>query len=380
VYLSTSRLIVIGATIAVTVGIAPNAPAAARLACASCVIVDENGTVLFSRAALEPRANASTTKIVTALVVRDRAELDEVVTVSETAAATGGGGLDLSSRDRYEVESLLYALLMTSSNEAAVALAEHVAGSEPRFVALMNRTAAALGARATHFVTAHGLDMPSHYSCARDLALFGLELLRDPVLAEIVDTTTTTIPGPAGRVVLENRNVLLEGYKGASGIKTGYTALAGDVLVASARRGSRAVVAVTMGATSDEVAAVEATALLDRGWMLLARTVIFPADRALATLVYDPSGATEVVAGEPIRGPWPLEDIAISFEPAAGITPPLAAGDEVGRVTVRHDGRIVAEAPALARDPIPAADGTTWGETLLTGLLRALGSLAEEIA
>jgi D-alanyl-D-alanine carboxypeptidase (penicillin-binding protein 5/6) len=348
------------------------------LTCSACVIVDDRGHTLFARSALTARPNASTTKIVTALVVRHRAALDEVVTVSPAAAATGGGGLDLDPGDRYSVDALLHALLMTSSNEAAVALAEHSAGSHARFVALMNERAEAMGARATHFVTAHGLDAPEHYSCARDLARFGLRLLDDPVLARIVGTSTTTIEGPAGTETLDNRNVLLESYRGATGVKTGYTALAGDVLVASATRSDRTVVVVTMGASSDEAAAVEATALLDRGWQLLARTVVTAAGRAVATLYFDPAGATEVVTGAPVRGPWRRADVELSFEPDPAVAPPLAAGDAVGEIAVSAGDEIVARVPAVVRSGV-APTQTSWGGRLVGTVLRALGGLVPGI-
>jgi len=348
------------------------------LSCRACVIVDESGRVLFARAARAARANASTTKIVTALVVRDHTTTDEVVTVSPVAAGTTGGGLDLAPGEHYRVEDLLYALLLTSSNQAAVALAEHVAGSEAAFVEMMNRTALSLGATSTRFVTAHGLDVPGHYSSPRDLARFALELLEDPLLAAIVADPQTSIASPRGRVILENRNVLLEGYRGATGVKTGYTARAGDVLVASATRGDRSLVAVTMGATSDEAAAREAAALLDKGWNLLARTEVLAGGRPIATLIFDPAGATDVIIERGVRGPWLASALEVAFEPDPRVRPPLVAGETVGRAVVRADGRVVASVPAIARSGIPAPP-RSWGQSLLTAVLSLFGGLVEQV-
>jgi D-alanyl-D-alanine carboxypeptidase (penicillin-binding protein 5/6) len=256
-------------------GAAPEQP---EVTCAACILVDDTGRVLFARAPDAERPNASTTKMVTALVTVARAGPDEVVGVSSRAASTGGGGLDLQAGDRYTVEALLYALLLSSSNDSAVALAEHVAGSEDAFVAAMNDFAQGLGARHTHFVNAHGLDTPGHYSSARDLARIAVALLRRPLLAEIVGASAAVIRAPAGSVEVENRNVLLESYTGAIGVKTGYTAGAGDTLVAAARRHHRLLVAVAMGSVS---AAGDAAALLDYGWRRLARTLLIRASAPL---------------------------------------------------------------------------------------------------
>lgn len=341
--------------------------------------MDDTGRVLFAHEAGERRANASTTKIITALVVRARAELEDTVVVSATADSVGGGGLDLSPGDRYTVHALLHALLMTSSNEAAVALAEHAAGSHGAFVTIMNRTVAELGGTDTRFVTAHGLDVPGHYSSARDLARFGLELLADDELARIVATRRTTIAGPSGGEIIENRNVLLKTYPGASGIKTGFTAAAGDVLVAAAERDGRSIVAVTMGAPDSDAAAVEAAALLERGWRILARRVLVRRGLVVGSLVFDPGGATEVVTAEPIRGSARLEEIEVAFRADPGVTPPITAGQVVGEVTVEVDDRVRYRAPAHARSAIPA-DDPSWGEVAISALLRAIAGLVDGFA
>ena len=370
--LSTSRRVVIGA-LAVVLALLPAAHAGPgeELTCAACFLIDDTGRVLFARAARAQRPNASTTKMITALVVRAEAGLDEVVTVSPAAAATGGGGLSLAGGDLYSVHALLHALLMTSSNDAAVALAEHVAGDERSFVVLMNRMASRLGAYDTHSVTAHGLDMPGHVSTARDLALIAEALLADPVLARIVATSETLVPGPDGEVLLENRNVLLDRYPGTTGVKTGYTAGSGDVLVASAQRGERALIAVAMGS---ENAAVDARRLLEHGWKALARTPLLEEGASVATLVFDPSGATRVTAAEGVVGPADPDSLEIVFEPGQ-VVPPIAAGQEVGEVVVRTAaGSVVGRVPALAAQPVQPAEAS-WAEELLASVLRTAGSV-----
>ena len=157
----------------------PAAPAAVpskpRVTCRACLLVDDTGRVLFRRHSRVRLANASTTKMATALLVARADVLEDDTTISAHAAATGGGGLDLSPGDTYDVRDLLVALLLSSSNEAAVALAEHVAGTETRFVAEMNELRDDLGLGDTRFETPHGLDVRGHYSSPRDLSASRLQ-------------------------------------------------------------------------------------------------------------------------------------------------------------------------------------------------------------
>lgn len=372
--LSTSRRVVIGAlALALTlVGRAAAADPGPQITCSSCYLIDDTGRALFARAAREPRPNASTTKMITALVVRDAVPGDEIVTVSANAAATIGGGLALEAGDRYSVDALLYALLMTSSNDAAVALAEHVSRDEATFVAAMNRLSDAMGATETRSVTAHGLDMLGHHSSARDLAVFATAVLADPVLARIVGTARTSIAGPEGRELIENRNVLLEGYRGATGVKTGYTAGSGDVLVASATRGERTLIAVAM---DSEDAAADARRLLDHGWAALADMPLLRQGTPVATLVFDPAGATRVVAARGVRGPADPTSLEVTFEPDVSVAPPIDPGEAVGTVNVYSDtGALVGSVPAIAASAVRQTE-TSWAESFVAGVLRTAGAI-----
>ena len=326
--------------------------------------------MLWGREVDTPRANASTTKMVTALVVVAAARLDEPVRASRNAAATGGGGFDLQPGDTFSVGDLLHALLLSSSNDAAVALAEHVAGSEEAFVARMNRAVRSFGARGTRFVTSHGLDVPGHYSTPRDLARFALAVLRRPALAEIVALPSATISGSSGAHRLVNTNPLLETYEGAVGVKTGYTAGAGDVLVAAAERRGRRLIAVAMGSTD---AAADARALLDYGFAVLGRGILVEEGEFLGELVFDPSGTASVVAGRTLRGlPNPaLVDVA--FEPAP-VSPPLAQGETVGTMIVTlRSGEVVARGPAIVPHELPHDGG--GGAGFFGSILRAAESV-----
>lgn len=344
-------------------------PPRPAIGCAACLVTTETD-VLWGREIDSRRANASTTKMVTALVVVAEADLDELVETSRNAAATGGGGLDLQPGDAFSVEDLLHALLLSSSNDAAVALAEHVAGTEQAFVARMNRVARSLGARNSNFVTSHGLDVVGHYSTARDLARIALAVLRRPTLAAIVASPDAAISGSSGVHQLVNTNPLLETYEGAIGVKTGYTAGAGDVLVAAAVRGGRRLVAVAMGSSD---AAADARALLDYGFRVLGRGVLVSEGRVLGALVFDPSGAAVVVSGRTIRGIPDPDRVDVSFRPGP-VTPPLAAGETVGTMIVTlPDGEVVARGPAVAEEDL--ADEGGGGAGFFGPILRTAASI-----
>jgi D-alanyl-D-alanine carboxypeptidase len=236
------------------------------LTAASALLVDDaSGLALWSRRPAARRAPASLTKMMTALVVRADDPLTETFVVSALAAATPGSRMNIVAGQRLTVEQLLYGLFLPSGNDAAVALAEGTAGSVPAFVARMNVSAQSMGLTGTHFVNPHGLDAAGHYSTATDLAALGRAILRDPVLAQIVQTREKVIRAPDGQVLfdLHNLNELLGSYPGADGIKTGTTDEAGQNLVAGDVRDGHQVIAVILGST-DRYA--DARALLDMGW------------------------------------------------------------------------------------------------------------------
>ena len=342
------------------------------MTCAACIVVDDTGRVLFERDARVSLPNASTTKMVTALVVRKHAALDEEVQISPNASAMAGLEVDLDPGGGYTVEELLLALLLSSSNEAAIALAEHVAGSEGAFVELMNRYTRRLGAEDTSFVTSHGLDEPGHGASAADLALIGERLLEDRRLARMVGTPRTEISGPNGTLGLTNRNLLLESYRGAIGIKTGFTALSGNVLVSAARRQGRTVIAVAMRSV-DSFA--DSAALLDYGFAVLRRAVVVHPGTAYGGLVFEGAGSTALVAGAPVRGLFDASKLDVTFVPDGEVTLPVDAGEAVGVFEMRtKNGRLVAEVDALAERSVELAS-PSFLQRALGGVLGALGDL-----
>ena len=199
------------------------------------------GRLLWERDPTRVLAIASLTKIMTALVVVARARPDARVPITRDALHYIGSGIGLLPKGkRVPLTALLYGLLLPSGNDAAIALADYVAGTQGRFIALMNQRARRLGLTCTHFTTVSGIVDQGNHSCAQDLALLAHLLLDQPLLARIVASRSVILPFPikAGKLYLYNNNpLLLLRYPGADGVKTGYTDAAGQCLVATARRG-----------------------------------------------------------------------------------------------------------------------------------------------
>ena len=339
-------------------------PRPPEVGCEACIVVSDTGETLFRRRPKERLPIASTTKLVTALLVVDAGALDEDVVVSPSAAATGGGGLALEAGEAWPVESLLYALLLSSSNDAAVALAEHVAGSQAAFVAAMNARARRLGLENTRFETPHGLDSAGHYSTVGDLSEVAYEVLDDPLLTRIVATSRAAVEGPQGTVSIDNRNLLLESYRGAIGIKTGYTLGAGNALVAAARRGGRTLVSVVLRSL-DSFA--DSAALLDYGFARLSRAVVLRRGETVGSIVLDPAGAVRAVAARTVRSAARAASITVDFGPSR-VALPVGEGDFVGAATVRSGHRVLDRVDVVASGDLAAGGGSWAAEGLATVL------------
>lgn len=220
-----------------------------QIAATSAILIDgSSDQVLYEKNADKSLANASTTKVLTGIIVLDRCNLQDRVTVSARAASTGEASIWLEEGEVLTVEQLLNALLIQSANDAAVALAEYVAGSVEGFAEIMNQTARELGATSSNFVTPNGLDDPNHYTSARDLALITSYAMRNPRFREIIRTESYEIPwadNPWNRVC-ENHNKLLDIYAYATGVKTGYTNKSGKCLIGSAEKDGRELISVIL--------------------------------------------------------------------------------------------------------------------------------------
>lgn len=317
------------------------------------VIEESSGRILYNKNATQKRSIASTTKIMTALVALENADLDETVNVSKRAASIGGSAMRLRTDDKYTVRELLYAMLMISANDAALAIAEHVGGSVEDFAVMMNNKAESIGADNSNFVTPHGLDCANQYSTAYDVALITREALRNPVFAEIVSTNSTYIPGHS----LFNTNELLGAYPGLDGVKTGYTGKAGRCLVTTAKREGMRVISVVLGSPTRNARAYASREILDYAFENYEITKILdPGDIMASVPIYrGVSDRVNLIAGEGIA--LPLNGKEKARLRIRKVTPevlraPVYAGSENGFIEYSLDGEVLGRSVLTVSDNV----------------------------
>lgn len=213
----------------------------------SAVLIDgDTGRILWGKDENEPMAMASTTKIMTAIVTLENADISQKITVSKNATLAPPVKMHLVSGEELTIEQLLYALLMQSSNDAAVAIAESVGGSVENFCAMMNNKAKELGCKDTEFVTPNGLDKGNHHSTAYDMALIGAYAIKNREFMRISNTKNISFSSSKKSYSIVNKNQLLNTYNGAIGIKTGFTGKAGHCFVGAAKRDDVTLVSVVL--------------------------------------------------------------------------------------------------------------------------------------
>lgn len=329
---------------------------------AGWVVYDPHDDVVLAGAEADVgRHMASTTKIMTALLALEAGTIGDTVTVSPTAAAaddvSGAATLGLAAGQRIPMRHLLPALLLRSGNDAAAAVAEHVAGTEADFVARMNTRAAELGLTRTHFVDASGLtDDERHRASPRDLAVLAVRALENPDFAEWSASVSLELPAFG---TLHNRNELLGSYPGATGVKTGFTNLAGLCLVASATRDGRDVVVVVLGSAVDDARAQhfrDSAALLDHGFASWRRAE--PVTTGSEATVYRWAGTAVPLMPVETLGHTVPSDATVTWRTALPPTldRPLTAGAEAGVAELLVDGAVVGSTPLITGAPVPAPD------------------------
>ena len=228
------------------------------------VVIDrKSNTILIGKNENQKKKMASTTKIMTALVVIEHCNLSDTVEISKKSANTGGSRLGLKTGDKLTVSDLLYGLMMRSGNDAAVALAEYVAGSITDFADLMNEKSKALGLSNTHFVTPHGLDEDEHYTTAYELAILSNYAMNNEIFAKIVGTKNYTITINGYPKTLTNTNELLGVLNGVYGIKTGFTNGANRCLVTCCKRGDMDIICVVLGADTKKYRTTDSIKLIE---------------------------------------------------------------------------------------------------------------------
>jgi D-alanyl-D-alanine carboxypeptidase (penicillin-binding protein 5/6) len=349
----------------------------------SAILADlDSGQVLFAEDADRQIPIASLTKIMTALLVLRATSPADVATVSRRAAepvgAAGLSELGLRAGERITVGDLTWALLVQSANDAAVALAEQVSGTVERFVKRMNVTAGRLGMTHTRFRSPSGLD-DRGFSSARDLMILTRAAFRDdPKFGTIVATRFQEVPSPGGRPRnIQNRNVLLWLYPGATGVKTGYTAAAGFCVVATADRRGRRLVAVVLGTPGEPFS--EAASLLNYGFggFTMRRFVVDGQDEGTVAIR---GGRVPVAAARDLEALVPMTSLhrvrrTFVIDPSAAFPP--AVGERIGVVRVTAAGRVLGSVPLVVTGvpPPPAIDDRSWWEHAASSLTGAVSGL-----
>jgi serine-type D-Ala-D-Ala carboxypeptidase (penicillin-binding protein 5/6) len=306
--------------------------------------------VLYGKEETVARPMASTTKIMTVLLALEAGAVEDQLTVSADAADQGGASLGLRPGQVIPMRSILAGLMLRSGNDAAVALAQHLAGTEPAFVERMNARAAELGLTSTQFVNASGLtDDPNHRASPLDLARLAQVAMAHPVFAEYAAAARLTVPGLAP---MESRNELLWRYPGATGVKTGFTTLAGLCLVASADRDGRTLYVVLLD--SDD-SFVDAAALLDYGFEAFRRPTLLEQD-AEAVRYRWADAEVAAVAAETLTATVPVTATVTWRTVLAPVTVrPVQAGTALGAAELVVDGAVVTRVELRALDGVAPA-------------------------
>ena len=347
--------------------------------CAAAILVDEDsGTVLYEKNADARRPIASITKVMTLLLTFEALEagkisLDDFVPVSEHAYHMGGSQIWLEPGEEMTLNDMLKAICISSANDAAVAVAEYIGGSEPAFAEMMNARAAELGMTNTHFVNACGLDEPEHLSTARDVVAMSREmLLHHTEVRDYCSIWMDTLRGGATQLV--NTNKLLKSYSGITGLKTGTTGKAGVCISASAERDGLRLIAVVLGAASGKERFQAASTLLDYGFSHFESAAAeLPADAPLSLPVE--RGTAESVTltyTAPERCLMPKGEsgtLQVALDLPQKLAAPIRAGETVGTVKISNGSAELASYPVTAAQDVDALSFTYCLRRLAEGLL-----------
>ena len=324
---------------------------------AAVVIERDSKTIIYDKKSDQKRAMASTTKIMTAIVVLEKSKLEDVVEVSKKAGGTGGSRLGLKAGDKITVHDLLYGLMLCSGNDAAIALSEHVGGTVEGFATMMNAKAEELKLGNTHFVLPHGLDMPEHYTTAYELAIMADYGLNNEKFAEIVNTKQYTVSINGNAKTIQNTNELLGNLDGVMGVKTGFTNNAGRCLVTYTKRGEREFISVVLGADTKKFRTKDSIKIIEYAF---ANYTLYDIQKRVeeefenwkeinGKRIYIEKGELEhpVLALEPISyHNLPLKqgeekDIKVEITTLKNLVSPVDKGEVIGTLRIKKEDTII---------------------------------------
>ena len=351
----------------------------------SAVLMDAaTGTVLYENNAHEPLAPASVTKVMTLLLIMEAIDSGKIgwedgVTASEAAAAKGGSQIYLKVGETMPVSDMVKSIAVSSANDCACAMAEHIAGSESAFVEMMNRRAKELGMNDTNFVNCTGLDdddsAKTHRTSAYDIAVMSRQLLKNhPDIKKYTTIWMDTVRG--GAFGLSNTNKMVRFYTGCTGLKTGFTSGAGYCLSASAEREGLELIAVVMGCASSAERFSACKSMLDYGFANYALVSASPEGENSVRVTL---GQTDTVKAVPAEEATLLVEkqqrdsvtTQITLEPS--VTAPVSQGQRLGTMTVKAGDQVLAEVPLVAQTPVGRL---SWGD--LVARMLALIAMAAD--
>ena len=340
----------------------------------AAILIDAaTGTVLYEQDAHTPLPPASVTKVMTMLLIMEaiddgRIGWEDTVTASATAAAKGGSQIYLKEGETMSVATLLKSVAVSSANDAACALAEHIAGSETAFVSQMNQRAKELGMNETNFVNCTGLDddetAENHRTSAYDIALMSRELLtKHPDIKKFTTIWMDTVRD--GSFGLSNTNKLVRFYQGATGLKTGYTSQAGFCLSASAQRDGMELIAVVLGCDTSAERFSACKSMLDHGFASYA--LVSPKLDSMVAVPVRLGTADQVQAVPAADGSVLIDksqknSVTTEIELTDAVDAPVSQGQRLGTMTVKSGEQILAEVPLVAAEPVARL---SWGEIFI---------------
>lgn len=292
--------------------------------------------------------NASTTKILTAIVAYENSNMDDVVEVSLNAASVGGSSINLKKGNKIKMGDLMKGLLMSSGNDAATAIAEHVGGSVDGFCTMMNEKAVELGATNTNFVTPHGLDRDNHYTTVNDLLIFTKYFMKIPYLMEIVNCKNATIKIGDYFKDIRSTNEMLSIYDEVNGIKTGFTGKAGRCLVTSIVSGDRNIVTIVLGCDTRKDRTLDTIQLIDYGYRNFEPIDVFEKLQKKFEIRIKKAKNSRyelnIKGKEMILVAKKSKDmIDYEYKLKKDLVAPIYRGDEIGKIDVKLDGEKIAQ-------------------------------------
>lgn len=336
----------------------------------SAILIErDTGTVLYDKNADERLSPASMTKIMTLLLIMeaiDKGELStkEKIRTSEYAASMGGSQIFLEPGEQMTTEEMLKGITIASANDASVAMAERLAGSEEAFVKKMNEKAAQLGLKNTKFQNATGLPVADHYSSARDMSIMAKELLKYQLITKFTGTYEGYLRENTDKKFwLVNTNRLVKFYPGVDGLKTGYTSEAKYCLTATAKKGDMRVIAVVFGAPTPKERNAQVTKMLDYAFSQYTTHPIYKKGEVLTESKVSKGNVKRVtgVTSEPIsvltKKGGNAKDFTKTIKMNKDLQAPIQKGDQIGSFLLEKDGKVYVESPIVAK---AAVDKASW--------------------